>query len=135
MFIRILILGIATASKMVWASELTYQPINPNFGGHPSNGAMLMSNAQAQNDKKDPDRKSLGREEESSLERLTSRLESRLLNDLLSDAAEGKTGTLLTDDLEVEVTDEGDGAVRIQVRDRVTGDTSVIEIGANLSSF
>ena len=37
------------------ATELIYTPVNPVFGGNPLNGPVLLNNAQAQNNKKDPD--------------------------------------------------------------------------------
>jgi len=87
------LLGSLLLSAGASATELVYTPINPSFGGSPLNGAWLLGNAQAQNSKKDPDaldRSSLlGKQ--STLDRFTSQLESRLLNDLLNDARDGKT--------------------------------------------
>ncbi|MEN8132186.1 MAG: curli assembly protein CsgF [Pseudomonadota bacterium] len=39
----------------VQAGELVYEPVNPAFGGRSLNGTWLLNNAQAQNDKTDPD--------------------------------------------------------------------------------
>lgn len=36
------------------AQDLTYQPINPSFGGNPFNSSHLLGIANAQNDYKDP---------------------------------------------------------------------------------
>ena len=35
------------AAGSTQASELVYQPVNPNFGGYPANGANLLSQANA----------------------------------------------------------------------------------------
>lgn len=51
---RILFFGLVAAAVVVGglvsasASQLTYTPVNPNFGGNPSNGTYLLSTAQAQ---------------------------------------------------------------------------------------
>ena len=37
------------------AGEITYTPVNPNFGGNPFNAAPLLSSAAAQDDFDDPD--------------------------------------------------------------------------------
>ncbi len=42
----ILLLSLAHAAN---AGTLVYTPINPNFGGNPLNGSLLLSQAQAQN--------------------------------------------------------------------------------------
>jgi curli production assembly/transport component CsgF len=44
--------GMLAASAM--AQDLTYQPINPSFGGNPFNSSHLLGIANAQNDYKDP---------------------------------------------------------------------------------
>ncbi|WP_313478355.1 curli assembly protein CsgF [Stutzerimonas kunmingensis] len=115
------------------ATELVYTPVNPSFGGSPLNGAWLLGNAQAQNKKKDPDaldRSSL-LENQSSLDRFTSQLESRLLGDLLSGVTDGKTGTVTTDDFIVRVYNGDAGMLIVEITDRLTGEMSEIIVGQN----
>jgi len=74
-----MLLGGLLLSAGASATELVYTPVNPSFGGSPLNGAWLLGNAQAQNNKKDPDaldRSSLFGNQ-SVLDRFTSQLESR----------------------------------------------------------
>jgi len=115
------------------ATELVYTPINPSFGGSPLNGAWLLGNAQAQNDKKDPD--ALDRSSllgnQSALDRFTSQLESRLLGDLLSGVSSGKTGTVTTDDFIVRVYNGDAGMLIVEITDRLTGEMSEIIVGQN----
>lgn len=114
------------------ATELVYTPVNPSFGGSPLNGAWLLGNAQAQNDKKDPDaidRSSLAGT--SALDRFTSQLESRLLSDLLSDVKDGKTGSITTDDFIVNIINDDLGNLVVNITDRLTGEVSEIIIGQN----
>ena len=113
------------------ATELVYTPVNPSFGGSPLNGAWLLGNAQAQNSKKDPDaidRSSL-LGNQSSLDRLTSQLESRLLGDLLAGVERGETGTLTTDDFVVRVYNGDAGVLIVEIKDRLTGEISEIIVG------
>ncbi|MBK3868070.1 curli production assembly protein CsgF [Pseudomonas stutzeri] len=115
------------------ATELVYTPVNPSFGGSPLNGAWLLGNAQAQNSKKDPDaldRASL-LENQSALDRFTSQLESRLLNDLLTDASNGEPGMVTTDDFIVRVYNGDAGMLIVEITDRLTGEMSEIIIGQN----
>jgi curli production assembly/transport component CsgF len=46
-------LACATAAPAL-AQDITYQPIDPSFGGNPFNSAHLLGIANAQNDYKDP---------------------------------------------------------------------------------
>ena len=130
---KMTVLGLLALSVPAVASELVYQPVNPNFGGNPLNGSHLLGNAQAQNSKKDPDaldRSSL-LENQSALDRFTSQLESRLLGDLLSGVSDGKTGTVTTDDFIVRVYNGDAGMLIVEITDRLTGEMSEIIVGQN----
>ena len=108
------------------ATEQVYTPVNPSFGGSPLNGAWLLGNAQAQNNKKDPDaidRSSLAGT--SALDRFTSQLESRLLADLLNKMDDPNGGSLITDDFIVNVVNL-DGNLTVEITDRLTGEVSEI---------
>ncbi|MCY1341642.1 Type VIII secretion system (T8SS), CsgF protein [compost metagenome] len=106
------------------ATELVYTPVNPSFGGNPLNGTWLLNNAQAQNDHGDD---GLTRRTTSPLDRFTSQLQSRLLNDLLSNIQNGETGSLTTDTFIIDILDE-DGVLSIVVTDRATGQVSEIVV-------
>ena len=125
------LLGSLLLSAGASATELVYTPINPSFGGSPLNGAWLLGNAQAQNSKKDPD--ALDRSSllgnQSSLDRLTSQLESRLLGELLAGVGRGETGTLTTEDFVVRVYNGDAGVLIVEITDRLTGEMSEIIIG------
>ncbi|MBB5212438.1 curli assembly protein CsgF [Microbulbifer hydrolyticus] len=110
-----------------FATELVYEPRNPNFGGNPLNGNYLISNAQSQDDHKDPDRPEDLYKQPSALDRFTDSLETRLLNQLLTDVGNGNSGELITDDFIVQIVDN-DGVLTVLVTDRATGDTSEIVV-------
>ncbi|KGD65975.1 curli assembly protein CsgF [Alcanivorax nanhaiticus] len=111
----------------VAASELVYQPVNPNFGGNPLNGSHLLGNAQAQNDYKDPEASSSGYERPSDLERLTSSLQSRLLSQLLADVGAGNEGSIVTEDFAINIVDD-QGVLSILIEDINTGEVTQIEV-------
>lgn len=117
-----------------WSSELVYQPVNPNFGGSPLNGNVLLNNAQAQNTYKDPDRRVSGASGTSALDRLSNSLQSRLIGQILSDAEDGTTGFLETDDFSVNITDEGLGGLLITILDKGTNEVSEIQVNGLGSS-
>lgn len=128
-----MLLGGLLLSAGASATELVYTPVNPSFGGSPLNGAWLLGNAQAQNNKKDPDaldRSSLFGNQ-SALDRFTSQLESRVLGDLLSGVKDGKTGAVTTDDFIVRVYNGDAGMLIVEITDRLTGEMSEIIIGQN----
>ncbi|MCQ3828545.1 curli production assembly protein CsgF [Microbulbifer elongatus] len=107
------------------ASQLIYEPVNPNFGGNPLNGNYLIQNAQSQDDHEDPDNPADLYEQPSALDRFTDSLETRLLNQLLTDVGDGNSGELVTDDFIVQIVDN-DGQLTVLITDRATGDKSEI---------
>lgn len=117
----------AINADSVSATELVYQPVNPNFGGNPLNGSFLLSTAQAQDTNEDPDRIDSLLEQQSALDRFTDSLETRLLSQLLTDVGNGNSGELVTDDFIVQIVDV-DGTLTVLITDRNTGDTSEIVV-------
>lgn len=69
------LLAVATGAQ---AQDITYQPINPTFGGNPFNSAHLLGVAGAQNDFKDPSTKT----SDSQADIFARQLQSRLLSSL-----------------------------------------------------
>ncbi|USD20817.1 curli assembly protein CsgF [Microbulbifer variabilis] len=111
----------------VIATELIYEPVNPNFGGNPLNGTYLLQSAQSQDSHEDPDKHDSLYEQPSALDRFTDSLETRLLNQLLTDVGDGNSGELITDDFIVQIVDN-DGVLTVLITDRSTGDKSEIVV-------
>ncbi len=109
------------------ASELVYTPVNPNFGGSPLNGSHLLNSANAQNTYKDPSSSSSSYERPSALERFASSLESRLLSQLMTDIGNGNTGSMVTDDYIIDITDDG-GALTVMITDLATNESTEIQV-------
>ncbi|MBB3170062.1 curli assembly protein CsgF [Simiduia aestuariiviva] len=112
------------------ASELIYTPVNPNFGGNALNGSYLLGNASAQDTNKNPDLGD-GYQAPSDIERFTSSLQSRLLNQLLTDVGNGNSGSLQTDAFIVDLVDDG-GVLTVIITDKNTNDvTEIVVSGLN----
>lgn len=65
------------------AQDMTYQPINPTFGGNPFNSSHLLGLANAQNSRKDPSEASNNSEAEIFARQLQSRLLSALSSQIV----------------------------------------------------
>lgn len=75
--------GLAASASPVAAQDLTYQPIDPSFGGNPFNSAHLLGVANAQNDYKDPDARSTNSQADIFARQLQSRLLSALSSQIV----------------------------------------------------
>lgn len=128
-----LILGIGFLSTTAQAGNLTFQFINPNFGGNPNNGSILLSEANAQNSYKDPNAYDWSSAtSSSSLDNFTSAVQSQLLGSLMGNLSSGKPGRLVTKDFIVDITNT-DGQLMMNILDRSSGKTSSIQV-SGLSS-
>ncbi|ASG63595.1 TPA: curli production assembly/transport protein CsgF [Kluyvera ascorbata] len=128
-----LILGIGFLSTTAQAGNLTFQFINPNFGGNPNNGSFLLSEANAQNSYKDPNAYDWSSAtSSSSLDNFTSAVQSQLLGSLMGNLSSGKPGRLVTKDFIVDITNT-DGQLMMNILDRSSGKTSSIQV-SGLSS-
>ena len=120
-------------SNSLYSSELTYTPISPSFGGFSGNGAVLLNQANAQNDYKDPDavdpfdRASGIDNFTDTLNRLIlSQLASKIVTDTFGSGS--ASGTYTTSDYQIDV-DPTDGTLTIiTITDLSTGSVSIIEI-------
>jgi curli production assembly/transport component CsgF len=88
------------------ASELTYQPINPSFGGNPFNSAHLLALAEAQNKYIDEPRFSAGMTGLSQSELFVRQLQSRLLSGLASQVSDAIFGDAAQDSGEIVFGDQ-----------------------------
>lgn len=126
---------------VVHATELVYQPVNPSFGGSPLNGAALLNSAQAQNKTKDPDA-SLGRTQQSALQQFNDSLQRAVITSLTNAAMKGivdsngnlKEGITETSNFTVNITDVGNGMLRVVTTDKVTGDVTYFEVSKATTS-
>lgn len=72
-------------SSASFAGELTYQPVNPNFGGNPNNGGFLLQQAQVNNHFKE---RQVPTVEKTSAQLLAENISNTVLTQLGSQVAE-----------------------------------------------
>ena len=115
------------------ADELVYEPVNPAFGGKPTNGTWLLANAQAQNNIDDPDLedradKTAGELFNETLERMLTR---EVANVLISNLTNDTTGDIQLDslidlgDFTVLIEQIGDSTLQITTYDEINDTTTV----------
>jgi curli production assembly/transport component CsgF len=116
------------------ATELVYTPVNPVFGGNPLNGQVLLNNAQAQNNKKDPDA-ALG-SQRSPLQQFNETLQRVILSSLASTVA-GKfvtqdgqivPGSFKSGNFEINIVALPGDLLQITTSDTTTGQTTVFTL-------
>ena len=137
----IAILG-CLAAHTSWGTELVYYPINPSFGGNPLNGPILMHSAEAQNKHKDPDM-DRGRltpeiEQPSALDNFNRMLENSILNRLSASAVNEiigndgfQPGIITTENFMINVSDIGNGMLRITTTDIKTNASTSFDISSS----
>lgn len=120
------------------ATEMVYVPVNPNFGGNPLNGPVLMSNAQAQDDHKDPD--ALDAASQTPLQQFNdalqravlSRVASSITGTLIGANGQLQPGVLETRDFTIQIQDLGGGTMKITTTDKLTGASTTFDVSSNL---
>jgi curli production assembly/transport component CsgF len=126
---------LALWSAAACASELVYVPVNPNFGGSPSNGPNLLSLASATN-KHGQTGLAGSPLNQTPLQQFNQTLERMVLSQLASAATsklmgqDGKLvpGTFTTENFIITVTDLGGGLLRVTTTDKATGAVTTFEV-------
>lgn len=117
--------------SQVSAAEITYQPVNPNFGGNPFNASPLQANAAAQNGFTAPPRsaRDSARDFAERLDRsILSRLSRALTNDIIDENGAFVLGTFETGINTIVVQDGGGGNTIVTITNTETGEVTNIEI-------
>jgi curli production assembly/transport component CsgF len=122
------------------ASELIYTPVNPAFGGFPGNGSVLLNNANAQNDFKDPDaydpysaledlnQDPLANFQESLNRQVLSLIANKIVQEAFgTDTGIGDGGSYTYEYFEITIT-PGTDAISVTITDTQTGETTDISV-------
>jgi curli production assembly/transport component CsgF len=126
---------LALWSGAAYASEIVYVPVNPNFGGVPSNGPGLLSLASATS--KHAQSGLAGSSlNQTPLQQFNQTLERMVVSQLASAATsklmgqDGKLvpGTLTTENFIITITDLGGGLLRVTTTDKATGAVTSFEV-------
>jgi curli production assembly/transport component CsgF len=121
---------LAVAVTPATAQDITYQPVDPSFGGNPFNSAHLLGIANAQNKYKDPSAKATSSQADIFARQLQSRLLSALSSQI-TDAIFGddpqQHGTI-TFGGQTIVFDRGLEDVTLTITDDDTGEVTTIVV-------
>jgi len=121
------------------ASELIYTPVNPVFGGFPGNGSVLLNNANAQNDYKDPDaydpfssldlnKDPLDGFKETLNRQVLSLIANKIVQEAFgTDTGIGTGGSYTYEYFEITIT-PGTDAISVTITDTQTGETTDISV-------
>jgi curli production assembly/transport component CsgF len=130
----ILVLGAWMGLGQAQAAEITYTPLNPNFGGNPFNAAPLMNSAAAQNKFTAPraQRATPPTAAQRFAQRLDSAILSRLTRQVLGAVFDPITGELVNGTINtgvntIDVFTSPNGGTIIQITNTETGEVTVIE--------
>lgn len=129
--------GLALCSAAACATELVYVPVNPNFGGPPSNGPGLLASASGTTKHGQSGLGGISPLNQTPLEQFNQTLERMMLSQLASAAtsklmgSDGKLlpGTFSTENFIITVTDLGGGQLRVTTTDKTTGAVTSFEVG------
>lgn len=125
-----MLLLLSVIGSLAQASELTYTPMNPSFGGSVSNGVYLLSQASAQKQFEEK------QDEDTPLEQFNDRLQRALLSritsaitrDVVDINGNVSPGVFETVDYTIEIIDEGNGIMTIITIDKVSGEETIIQV-------
>lgn len=127
----LLLLACGTAHAA--GSDLVYQPVAPQFGGHPNTGAALLSQAQATNKHKEAS--AFG--QQNPLQQFNDALSRSIISQLASAATSSiigpngrlMPGTVQTGNFRITIVDTGGGLLQITTTDLSTGSSTTFIIG------
>ncbi len=130
-----MMLALVCSVGTAFAEQIVYRPINPSFGGSPSNASGLLANANAQNNFKDPAAVN-ALKKLSPLQQFNQNLQQFVLNRVAASVTGniiGPTGTLIpgtitTTDFTIQVVSLGGTALKIITTDKNTGQTTFFQV-------
>lgn len=121
-------------SNNIYASELLYTPNNPSFGGFSGNGSVLLNQANAENDFKDPDAvdpfasgSTLDNFKETLNRQILSQLAAKIVTDAFGSSGSA-SGVYTTTDYKIEIDTSDPNITKIHITELATGSLSTIEI-------
>ena len=119
-------------ASLAQAGELTYNPINPNFGGNPLNGGLLLNSAQIQNDHEDPNRQPFPSFSDSFEDRVDRLVLNQIARGLLGSVFDSTTGELIPGTIDtgistIVITDLGT-ELEIVITNNETGEMTTVRV-------
>ena len=126
--VKFLWLALLMGASPAGASQLTYTPVNPSFGGNPFNSNHLLGIANAINTFKEPVvvRDPLADVGATVTRSLLSRINQQINNAIFGEGA-AQSGQFTIDQTVIDFQRTGD-QVRVQITNNATGSTTVIDV-------
>jgi len=124
------VIALATLTMSAQATELTYRPINPSFGGNSPQGNFLIGKAQSQNKHKAPvvDRNAIDSFQDSLERRVLSQMAREIVDTSFGEGDFSEGGTFSTDMFSIEVDNSDPFVVIVTIINKDTGEETIIEM-------
>lgn len=128
-----MIVSLVLLARAAGATQLVYTPVNPEFGGNPSNGPVLLNNAQAQNNTHAPTLTPLQRFQSNLQQAILNNLANQIKTDLFGTSGNSITpGIYTAGNYTVTVTDNGDGTLTIVTTDNTSGASASFQVSSTV---
>lgn len=127
----VLMLGLCWVNGWVFATEMVYTPLIPAFGGNPNNASGFNANASAQNPFKAPAATPLQNFNNSLQQAILNKLSSQSVATLFGSGSKLVPGTYDTSGYTIEITDNGNGTLKVKTTDKTTGASVEFIISSN----
>lgn len=128
--LAILIGGFALCASVSYASQMTYTPVNPDFGGSPFNGSTLLSEANANNHYVAPTPKSTTALDDLVTNSVLSSIAASISNKILN-SHDGDSGSFTSGSSTITYRNVG-GTITQTVYDNSTGQATVFTYPAGM---
>jgi len=128
-------LALLCSTATAFAEQIVYRPINPSFGGSPSNASGLLANANAQNNFKDPAAVNalkklspLAQFQQNLQQFVLNRIAASVTGSIIGPGGALIPGTINTTDFTIQVVSLGGTALKIITTDKNTGQTTFFQV-------
>jgi len=112
-------------------TEMVYTPLIPAFGGNPNNAAGFNANASAQNPFKAPTLTPLQNFNNALQQAILNKLSSQSIATIFGSGSKLIPGTYDTAGYTIEITDNGNGTLKVKTTDKSTGASVEFIISSN----
>ena len=123
--------GLTLGSFDAIGTEMVYTPLIPAFGGNPNNASGFNANAAAQNPFKAPTASPLQNFNSALQQAILNKLSSQSIATIFGTGSKLIPGTYDTAGYTIEITDNGNGTLKVKTTDKSTGASVEFIISSN----
>jgi curli production assembly/transport component CsgF len=128
---QFLVPAILSGGFSAWGTEMVYAPIIPAFGGNPNNASGLNATATAQNPFKAPTTTPLQNFNAALQQAILNKLSTQSIATIFGSGSKLIPGTYDTSGYTIEITDNGNGTLKVKTTDKTTGASVEFIISSN----